>query len=223
MSSIKLKPLDQKDYTPILLEDLGMQLPSPKVKRQKRYAMFECMHCSTPFKGVVSDVKKGSKLCCSAQCSHGLFLTLNQAIVPTTDFYAQAAEVYYIQEFKTKEDKVMLLSLNDLLNMYYKVRNNMKQYYNDIFMETIKAANYPQFPDKYEVAYVYYYRNDASDLTNVCTVISKFFLDAAQKAGLVMEDNVKVCRKESFIVGDKDIINPRVEIYIRAITKDSNE
>ena len=48
---------------------------------------------------------------------------------------------------------------------------------------------------------------------------NKSFNDAAQAYGLVENDNVKFCKKSAYYVGERDIDNPRMEIFIRAYTK----
>ena len=205
-----------QDRFPIkFLKDLGMQLPTTKHKNRAHYALFECKHCDAPFKAKVSEVRNYTTTCCSFDCACKDFKETNKHIVPTDEYYSQAINVYFTHEFKTKPNKTNLLSLNDLLTMYYKTRNKIKQFYNDDLVQTIKNYNYPKLKSKYEVAYVYYYRNSASDLGNVCQFVSKVLLDAAQKAGLVEEDNVNYCHRECMYVGGLDKANPRVEIFIR--------
>lgn len=103
------------------------------------------------------------------------------------------------------------------------LQNKVKQDYSDIITPSLVASNF-KLKGTYEVAYVYYYKNKASDLLNVGALMSKYFLDAAQKAGVVVEDNVQYCLKESFYAGTQDRENPRVEIFIRAYTKkDTND
>ncbi len=46
--AFKMKPLNQEEYTMIIVEDLGM-LQGSKT-RKYRYAMFECTKCNVPFK-----------------------------------------------------------------------------------------------------------------------------------------------------------------------------
>ena len=68
------------------------------------------------------------------------------------------------------------------------------------------------------ITYTYFYKNPASDLSNVCSVISKFFLDALVAEQLLPNDTVKEVISEHYVVGTRDVSNPRVEITI----KDSN-
>jgi len=136
-------------------------------------------------------------------------------------YYSQSIGVYYTQVFKTKPNKTFLLSMNKWNTAHYHLRNDIKQFYNDAFVSTITKANLPKITGKYETAYVYYYKNSQSDLSNVCSLVSKAFLDAAQQANLVSEDNVKFCMKEAFYVGEQDKENPRVEVYIRKWKEDT--
>ena len=129
--------------------------------------------------------------------------------------------VYYTQTFKTKSDKTFLVGMNWLRTAYHYLQNQVKQEYSSIF--TPQLAKHPyKVTGKYEVAYEYYYKNKSTDLLNVGALMSKYFLDMAQKAGIVKEDNVQYCVKETFYVKEQDKENPRMEIYLRAI-KDEDE
>jgi Holliday junction resolvase RusA-like endonuclease len=69
--------------------------------------------------------------------------------------------------------------------------------------------------DSYEIAMVYYYKNILSDLDNICSQILKYSLDALQKAGVIVDDNIKYGKKISFYVGEQDKEHPRVEMYVK--------
>jgi len=131
------------------------------------------------------------------------------------EFLFYSMSVYYTQNFKTKPSKTFLLSMNKLFTAHYHLRNEIKQHFNDYFMKLFLDEKPVPIKGQYEVAYVYYYKNVKSDLLNVGSFVSKVLLDALQKAGVVEEDNVKFCVKETFLVGGKDKDNPRMDIYIR--------
>jgi hypothetical protein len=134
-----------------------------------------------------------------------------------------SAPVYYVQSFKTKKAKTHLISLNTMRTAHYYLQNAIKQWQNDFFMNEFKKHNFTKIKGEYKVAYVYYYKNIQSDMPNVLPQISKAFLDAAQKYGLVAQDNVKHCVQECHYVGKQDKDNPRAEIYLQAMpTKESN-
>jgi Holliday junction resolvase RusA-like endonuclease len=126
---------------------------------------------------------------------------------------------YYTQTFATKPSKTFLVGMNWLRTAYHFIQNKVKQDYSDLITPKLMASGF-KLSGKYEVAYVYYYKSQVSDLLNVGALMSKYFLDAAQKAGTVREDNVQYCVKEAFYVGKQDKENPRVEIYIREVRDD---
>lgn len=143
------------------------------------------------------------------------------SIEDTENCYTISVPVYYTQTFKTKPDKTFLLSLNKWNTAHYHLRNEIKQFYNDEFVQTILRDAPIKIDGTYETAYVYYYKNVKSDLSNVCSLVSKFFLDATVKAGLTEEDTVKYCVKETFLVGEQDKEKPRVEIFIRKFKEET--
>jgi hypothetical protein len=156
-------------------------------------------------------------------CLNDTLLDYDIGIAPGRDIEHLHIEVpcYYTQTFKTKKSKTFLVGMNWLRIAHHYIQNQVKQDYSDLITPKLAASGF-KIKGKYEVAYVYYYKNKSSDLLNVGALMSKYFLDAAQKAGIVTEDNVQYCTKEAFYVGTQDKENPRVEIYIRPI-KDTND
>lgn len=130
---------------------------------------------------------------------------------------------YYTQTFKTKKDKTFLVGMNWLRTAHHYIQNKVKQDYSDLLVPLLQKTGFT-IKGRYEVAYEYYYKNKTSDLLNVGALMSKYFLDAAQKAGVVEEDNIQYCIKESFYVKTQDKENPRIEVYVRALPeKDDDE
>ena len=125
--------------------------------------------------------------------------------------------VYYTQTFKTKKDKTFLVGMNWLRTAHHYIQNTVKQDYNSLLVPLLSASKF-KIKGTYEVAYVYYYKNKNSDLLNVGALLSKYFLDAAQRAGVIQNDNVQYCLKEAFYVGKQDKNHPRMEIFIRPYT-----
>lgn len=64
----KLQKLLQDDLPLILLEDLGLELPSETSKQKKRFAVFMCPICTKPFRSEVTSVRKGRATKCKV-CS----------------------------------------------------------------------------------------------------------------------------------------------------------
>jgi Holliday junction resolvase RusA-like endonuclease len=124
---------------------------------------------------------------------------------------------YYIQKFKTKDDKTLFINLNWWRNAHYFIKNEVKQAYTSLIIKQLKALNAKPIKGKYELAFKYYYKNVTSDLDNVCAMANKHFNDAAQAFGLVENDNVKHCIKSCYYVAEQDKENPRIEIFVRKV------
>ncbi len=139
-----------------------------------------------------------------------------------SDYLQISLPVYYTQTFKTKKDKTFLVGMNWMRQAHRYLQNEVKQEYSTIF--TPQLVDHPfKVKGTYEVAYEYYYKNKSSDLLNVGALMSKYFLDMAQKAGVVEEDNVQFCVKETFYAKEQDKENPRMDIYLRAFKEDKDE
>ena len=78
----------------------------------------------------------------------------------------------------------------------------------------------PAMTGKYKVTYNYYYKNSASDLSNVGPLASKWLLDVAQSIGTVQQDNVKYLVQETYTVIAQDRDNPRIEAIITPVKDD---
>jgi len=130
--------------------------------------------------------------------------------------------VYYQQTFKTKPPKMLFINLNWYRNSHYYIKNEVKQYYNTIIITELKQQQAIPIKGKYELAFEYYYKNVVSDLDNVCAMANKHANDAFQAYGLIENDNVKHCVKSCYYVKEQDKINPRIEVYVRAV-KDEDE
>jgi Holliday junction resolvase RusA-like endonuclease len=118
--------------------------------------------------------------------------------------------VYYTHSTK-KKSITFLVSQNKFRNLHFYQKNNLKKHYHKI----ISDMNLKKITGKYSVEIVYYYKNTRSDLSNVCSLISKFALDALQENGVIEDDNLMLCIKETYIVGCKSINNPRATITLK--------
>jgi hypothetical protein len=211
-----LKQLNQADYTLTIVKDLGsIKINDSKGKR--RSALFNCKVCNTDIKLAVVDAKKA--IC--SNCHTIAKAKEDEAYKDSSLTYVSG--VYYTQSYKTKKPKTFLVSMNELRSAHYFMQNNIKRWFTDYFMGLFLAAPPVPIVGPYEVAYVYYYKNEASDLGNVCSLTDKFFCDAIQLAGIVPEDNVNFCKKITFLVGEKDVLHPRVEVHLRPYKAESKE
>lgn len=129
--------------------------------------------------------------------------------------FSVVVPVYYTQEFKTKPDKTFLVGNNWYRNAYHHQQNSVKKHFSDIVKGQLTTAE--PVSTQYKVTYTLFYKSSVCDLGNVCSMSSKFFLDAIQDLGLVINDNVQYCVKEEYLVGGLDKINPRVEITLEEV------
>jgi len=127
--------------------------------------------------------------------------------------------VYFIQVFKQKKDKKHFVGMNWYRNAHFSIQNLVKTHYHQLVKNLI-ADKIPLEPLlSYKVTYIYYYKNRLTDLSNVCSLTSKFVNDAFQELGFVIDDNVQYLKQETFIVGGLDSINPRVEVKLESYRK----
>jgi len=113
--------------------------------------------------------------------------------------------VYYTFTYKTKKDRTILLSMNWYRNAFRYEQNKVKTWFGNLVATKIldEKNNFKQIKGQYKVFIVYHYKTVISDLSNVCSIISKFTLDALQKLEMIENDNVKFCIEEKYVVGKK--------------------
>ena len=110
--------------------------------------------------------------------------------------------------------KVVLYSSNWSRNAHFHILNKSKVYYEKLVAD--KLNEFEQIKGKYRVRYTYWYKNKASDGSNVVSQIEKALLDSLQTIGLVKNDNVQFHMGSCWKVGGLDKENPRVDIEIIA-------
>jgi len=204
-----MKKLNQKDFKLIIVKDLGkIKINGSKGKRHS--ALFNCKVCNTEVKLPVVEARKAACAACHTTAEK------NELEAYKDDNHLHyVSGVYYTQQYKHKKPKTFLVSMNELNNAHYHMKNNIKSWFTDYFVGIFLKNPPVPIVGPYEVAYVYHYKNEASDLGNVCSLTDKYFCDAIQIAGIVREDNVQYCKKITFLVGEKDVEHPRVDIYLR--------
>ena len=62
--SIENEVTEEKDMTPILIKDLGMEYPTKNSSRKYHYGIFKCQYCGNEFKTQLSYVKNGATRSC---------------------------------------------------------------------------------------------------------------------------------------------------------------
>ncbi len=106
-----------------------------------------------------------------------------------------------------------LVGMNWYRNEHFFLSNEVKKKYSEMIKEQLKD-NKIKFIGEYKVKYTLYYQSKSCDLSNVCSLISKFLNDTLQELWIVNNDNVQFLTKEVYVVGGLDKIEPRVEIEI---------
>ena len=61
--------IEEKDMTPILIKDLGMEYPTENSKRKYHFGIFKCQYCGKEFRATLGHVKHGNTKSCG--CFHG--------------------------------------------------------------------------------------------------------------------------------------------------------
>jgi hypothetical protein len=115
--------------------------------------------------------------------------------------------IYY-----TYGKKTVLYSSNWSRNANFHILNKSKVHYEILVSDKLRELEPIQ--GKFRVRYTYWYKNKASDGSNVVSQIEKAFLDAIQKIGLVKNDNVMFHYGSCWRVGGIDKENPRMDIEL---------
>lgn len=130
--------------------------------------------------------------------------------------YNLVLPIYFTIEKKTKKNQTVLVGMNYYRNAHYHVKNKIKQFYAELVKEQLIGFEEDKLKE-IKVNYKLFYKRGDCDLTNVCSVIDKFVLDGLVEFGLISDDNVKVCKRVTFEVGEQDKENPRIEIKIMEV------
>ena len=113
------------------------------------------------------------------------------------------------------KSKDFLLNLNAYRNAHYMVLNKTKMEFKDVMREQIEKL--PAM-NKVRLTYVLFVSsNRRCDLTNMISVIDKYFEDALVELGKLPDDNFNYVPELVFRFGNVDPSNPRVEIYIEEL------
>ena len=121
------------------------------------------------------------------------------------------APIYMLQEYKTKKNKNISLTMNWYRNVHYIVNNNIKKQFKDIMWPQLEWLKFEwQLSIEYNL-----YRKRMSDLDNWQAVVTKYFQDALIGHWCIEEDNFDYIKKNTYEVVWKDKERPRFEITIK--------
>jgi hypothetical protein len=109
-------------------------------------------------------------------------------------------------------DKPYTLNFNVYRNTMHMVLAEAKRLYGVQMVKSISML--PQLT-KVAVRYTLFpASNRLTDISNVCVVHDKFFMDCLVKQGKLTDDNYNYCVEIGYRFGNVDKANPRVEIEI---------
>ncbi len=125
--------------------------------------------------------------------------------------------IYYTFSYKRKADKTILLSMNFYRNAHYHSQNTIKKYIHELVEEQV--GNFTSV-DQFTLDIDIYYKNAASDGSNVAALLEKFCLDGLQECKVIPNDNVKYHLGTTWRVAGQDKDNPRCIVTIHPAKKE---
>jgi hypothetical protein len=128
--------------------------------------------------------------------------------------------VYFVQEFKRKENKTWLVGLSWYRNAHFAIQNSVKQHYHKLISDLLEPHEMSNLCPlmSYKVSYTYFYKTITTDMPNIVAFSSKVANDAFQELGYVINDNVQHLQEEHYYVGGRDSANPRVHVVLETLT-----
>lgn len=115
-----------------------------------------------------------------------------------------------------------LIGMNWYRNVHYHIETPVKRYYHQLIISMLKRPRI-KLKGKIKVKYSLYYKNVASDLMNIVSVLDKYLMDALQEAGIIENDNVEHYTNNEIEVIGKDEENPRLICEISEVVDDGKE
>lgn len=115
---------------------------------------------------------------------------------------------------KKGEHRWFTLNLNPYRNAQHHILNNSKIKYKELMQSQIDKL--PVLNEPIHITYTLFpATNRLCDVSNVCCIVDKFFMDALVEAGKLSDDNYKAVPTILYEFGSVDRTNPRVEITIK--------
>jgi len=114
-----------------------------------------------------------------------------------------------------KKPKKFYLNLNAYRNWKWHLSNSIKRDYKQLLSPILRNTI---FPDPCEVTYeVFGATQRKFDVENICSITSKFFLDAAVEFGCIEDDNFTHIPRITYLYGGIEKNNPHIKVNIREI------
>src|SRR5690606_11199449 len=116
--------------------------------------------------------------------------------------------------------KKFSLNLNYYRNAHYQELSKAKNRFTELVLDKIKHL--PEM-EGCSLEYVLYPANrQRYDVSNVCSVIDKFFTDTLVICNRLEDDNYKLVPKVKYTFGAVDPQNPRCDVIIRPLDRKGN-
>ena len=120
-------------------------------------------------------------------------------------------------EIGVKKKRKVYLNLNTYRNLHYQTNNQVKRAYSALIGKQIPKVSY----DNIKITYTLYIGTLGEvDISNVCSIVDKFFCDAMVTRGVIVDDNYKFLKEVVYKFGDLDRENPRVMIDVEEVTSE---
>lgn len=117
--------------------------------------------------------------------------------------------------------KFFPLNLNIYRNAHYQTLNKAKTVFTDNVITRLR-----KIPVQKKIALTYtifFPNNRKADISNIGSIVDKFFSDALVDAGIIPDDNYTYLPHVQFFFGGIDRIDPRVEVTITPIDFEEKE
>lgn len=110
------------------------------------------------------------------------------------------------------KNKRFSLNLNQYRNTHFQVLNKAKRLFTEQIKSQVKAL---PFLKEVSLEYVLYPKSKRLiDISNVCSIVDKFFCDALTEYKKIEDDNHLFVKEILYSFGSVDTVNPRCEVHI---------
>lgn len=119
-------------------------------------------------------------------------------------------------EIHISKNKKFILNLNNYRNTHYQSLNKSKVNYS----EEVKSilGDIQETFNEIKLKYTYYPKDKRKrDISNICSIVDKYFCDALVDLGVIPDDNFEHVKEVTYKFGEIDKNNPRVEVVIEPI------
>lgn len=111
--------------------------------------------------------------------------------------------------------KVFLLNLNAYRNANFFTLNKAKVNFEGVVRPLLKEL---PFLEECTLEYTLYPGSlHLIDVSNICSIVDKFFCDTLVSAGKLADDNYTVVKSVKYLIGSIDRVNPRVDVVIHSL------